>query len=1237
MLRTIKSIKAKISSFINGLGLSVRTKLVVVFLFVEVLPLVLLTFIAWRQYVALGTMLQDNVLEDSTAALNASAVENIERLTTDTARRVADFLYDRDDDILYLAAMAPDEEVYRNFIETMQSAVIDTGEWILAEGGEKWVRADEQTPTAGGGISTNTENNDMGGFHYRQPETYTTHLIPIYDEITFIDLSGQEIIKVVASGSTKENYPLSPVLKDVSVKSNTYVRAETYFEHLVALKPGEIYVSDVIGAYVGSNYIGMYTPKVVAEAAKSRGYDIEYDPEAQAYAGRENPYGQRFEGIIRWATPVTNTSGDIIGYVTFALNHDHIMEFVDHITPMTERYTEMPSAFEGNYAFIWDYQCRNICHPRHHSIVGYNPITGEPEIPWLETSIYQGWVASGLAKWTDYVKGVPVFDSQSRSKKPAPELTQAGLVGLDGRYLNNAPQCTGWMDLTKDGGSGSFYILWSGLYKLTTAGAIPYYTGQYAPSAANAYSLRGFGIVTIGAGLDDFTRPAVESGIRIEEAVKESSKSTYGQLIGITALLVVLVIIIAVWIASWLTNSIQTLVNGISRFRRGERQFRFKAKNKDEFGILADAFDAMAQSVETSAQGALSIIDLNGNIVYMNKAAMGLCEIASLEGVVGTSYWANSIYARGSEYDPVAALETDREVETLYLQSKGLYLRGSARHLYGQDGKEQGYIVMTTDITEVVRQQLQAEEQRILLDKIFSSSPDLIWYLNEDGKYLTVNPRFASVLGSRPEDFVGRTTSELFPAILAERFTRSDTAAINAMVPMYSEESITFADGHTEALDIVRTPLTDNFGKLIGILGFARDVTARVKAEAELRNTQIDLEQAVNDANAANQHKGEFLARMSHEIRTPMNAIIGITNIVLRKIGPVQEGSNEAEVKNYVEQIEVSSKHLLGLLNDILDLSKIEAGRIEMVEETVDLAKLMKTVEDIIQPRCAEKHIEFVTEIDIFKPRTFLSDSLRLRQVLINLLGNAVKFTPEDGTITFTAKKLEQGDGKTHVRFAVKDTGIGISDEMRASIFQAFEQGGSNISRQYGGTGLGLAISRNIVQLMGGNIEVESELGKGSTFYFSIWLQEVEGTKQEALAQTNTSNVFREKRMLLVDDVEINRMIVSAMLEETGIEVDEAANGKEAAEIFAKSPAYYYDIILMDVQMPVMDGYESSRAIRAMKRADANAVPIITLTANAFQEDIEKALESGMNAHISKPVEMDHLLEVLFRYLPPRG
>jgi signal transduction histidine kinase/CheY-like chemotaxis protein/HAMP domain-containing protein len=1085
-----------------------QAQLIIIFLLVKVIPLIIITVIAWNQIVGLGELLKVIAVTDSSDALNANAVENIERMSTDTAREVADFLYSRDDDILFVARMEPTEENYRLFAESRVGRLVKTGDWTISEDGTAWVPAVALAPAQPGaeGRSTNPENNDVvngSSFHYREPDAFlepdNTVSVPLYDEVAFVGLDGRELVKYVAPDSTKTNYPFDPALKDVSDKWNTYIHAETYFEELKNLKPGEIYVSDVIGAYVGSNYIGMYTPDVVAAADK--GYDIPYDPEAQAYAGEENPIGQRFEGIVRWATPVTDENGVIAGYVTFALNHDHIMEFVDHLTPMNERYTELPSAFEGNYAFIWDYQCRSIAHPRHHSIVGFDPETGDPAVPWLETSIYEAWQTSGVANWSDFIErsGWAEFDGQSRAKKPAAALTQAGLLGLDGRYLNNAPQCTGWMDLTRDGGSGSFYILWSGIYKPNTAAAIPYYTGHYAPSEENGYSRRGFGFVAIGAGIEDFTRPAKATEEKLAVAIRENLSGTSLKLVGSTVVIIALVVLIAIWMASFITGNITRLIRGVSRFRRGERQFRFDAPVKNEFGTLADSFDDMADSIVDSVKTPLSITDMAQKIIYMNDYGLEFSG-KTLDKIVGAPYAESSIYPSGSKYCPITALEAGGEAETYYAEDMGRYVKGAASYFLSKEGAKIGYIITTTDVTDMIA-------------------------------------------------------------------------------------------------------------------------------------TQTELERAVEDANRANEHKGQFLARMSHEIRTPMNAIIGLTGIVLRKLGELGGGDAVGEVHNHVSQIEVSSQHLLGLLNDILDITKIEAGKIDISEEAVELPKLFETVAGIIRPRCDEKNITFDTHIGAFDTATFIGDSLRLRQVLINLLGNAVKFTPELGRIEFRVEQKDRRDGRTLVRYSVRDTGIGISREKLDSIFAPFEQGDAKITRQFGGTGLGLAISQRIVQLFGGDIAVESQEGEGSTFSFEVWMRETESDLPEEATLEDATGKFTGKRALLVDDVEINRTIVMAMLETTGLAIDEAEDGVAAVEKFRESPEGTYGVVFMDVQMPKLDGYGATAQIRKLDRSDARTVPIIALTANAFKDDIDRAIKAGMNAHLAKPIEMDGLVGMLFRYL----
>jgi CheY-like chemotaxis protein len=366
---------------------------------------------------------------------------------------------------------------------------------------------------------------------------------------------------------------------------------------------------------------------------------------------------------------------------------------------------------------------------------------------------------------------------------------------------------------------------------------------------------------------------------------------------------------------------------------------------------------------------------------------------------------------------------------------------------------------------------------------------------------------------------------------------------------------------------------------------------------------------------------------MSHEIRTPLNAIIGMSYIVKDCVA-----DNEKALRG-VNQIMTSSNHLLGILNDILDMSKIESGKLELTYEPFSLLTACSEVADIMTHRCVEKNIAFITNIHEIKDIIIVGDKLRLNQVLINLLGNAVKFTGVNGEIKFITELHEDSTEKVRVKFFVSDNGIGISEEQMKKLFIPFEQADTTIAARFGGTGLGLSISQNLITMMGGRISVTSELNKGSTFYFSLSFDKGQLPAGETADEKHENVNLKGKRMLLAEDIEINRLIVYELLSLTGLNIDEVENGRQAIDVFNGSPEGYYDIILMDIQMPVLDGYEAAKGIRALDRTDAKTVPIIAMTANAYKEDVEEALAAGMNSHLSKPIDKPAFMETVGKIL----
>jgi len=405
----------------------------------------------------------------------------------------------------------------------------------------------------------------------------------------------------------------------------------------------------------------------------------------------------------------------------------------------------------------------------------------------------------------------------------------------------------------------------------------------------------------------------------------------------------------------------------------------------------------------------------------------------------------------------------------------------------------------------------------------------------------------------------------------------------------------------------------------------------------EEKDANISAVPVQDDENEAGLAKSNFLARMSHEMRTPLNAIIGMSTIA-------QTSDDLEKIAGCLKKINEASLHLLGMINDVLDMAKIEAGRMKLINEEFNLHQMLRRTSETRKFTLDAKKQSLDLDFDVNLPETIIADEQRLIQVLDNFLSNAVKFTPPEGTIRFSVKKLK-GDEKTcTLEIKISDTGIGIPADELDKIFVLFEQGDGGMARKYGGSGLGLPICASIIHLMGGTIQVDSQPGKGSAFKFDITVGngscKDRNDSPAAMAGNDAAQnqpTFAKYSILIVDDVEINREIVTSYLEDTGIKMDCAENGLKAVELF-KANFEEYGAILMDIHMPEMDGYEATRQIRAFEKEQSapgicRQVPIIAMTANVFKDDVEKCMAVGMTHHIGKPIDYEELIKQLSGYL----
>ncbi len=388
------------------------------------------------------------------------------------------------------------------------------------------------------------------------------------------------------------------------------------------------------------------------------------------------------------------------------------------------------------------------------------------------------------------------------------------------------------------------------------------------------------------------------------------------------------------------------------------------------------------------------------------------------------------------------------------------------------------------------------------------------------------------------------------------------------------------------------------------------------------REQEQALMDALRRAEEASRAKTAFLSHMSHDIRTPINGIMGMTNIALRHL------EDRERVRDCLGKIDDASEHLLMLINDVLDMSRIEAGKMQINHAPFDLAVTVSNCSSIISGQLKSRDIRYTADVSGVTHQKLIGDELHLRQVLINILGNSVKFTNDGGSIRLSVSETGWEDGTVRLRFVMEDTGIGMSPEYLPKLFDAFTQESNSSRTHYAGTGLGMAITKQFVEMLGGTIQVESQLNVGTRFTVELPFETDQPREEKPVREAGGADLTG-MRILVAEDNEINMEIVTVLLEEAGVEVTPASNGREAVEKFESSAPGYFDAILMDVMMPVMDGLEAARRIRGLAKEDAQRIPIIAATANAFAEDIRNTRDAGMDAHVSKPLDIDALTVLL--------